>query len=301
MLAVPQGKAIVQTVDILTPVVNDPRAFGRIAACNALSDVYAMGGEPWCAMNVACFPEEWAEGEERENLIHIFEGGMDVLDEADCVLAGGHTVQDPELKYGFSVTGLIDPHHIASNDRLQPGHLLLLTKPLGTGILSTAMKAGWEGCALDEKEIIASSGRLNRHAGEAIRTFLLPAATDVTGFGLIGHALEMAIASHVRIRLLSAELPLFTNVLSHAEDGLVPQGAYRNRTHCQDRVRVSEQADPLRVLAAFDPQTSGGLLLAVPPEKRSEVISFLMEHGDGATEVGRVEEEGTDCVRILLD
>ena len=220
VLSVPPGKALVQTVDILAPIVNDAFAFGRIAAANALSDVYALGGEPWCAMNVACFPQALAEDDPE----HVLTGIL-------AVPAGGHTVQDDELKYGLAVTGIIDPAHIAVNDGLRPGQRLLLTKALGTGILATAVKARWEGAAESEIELIRCCGRLNKVGGAAIRAFHLPAATDITGFGLGGHALEMSLASNVCVALDTSALPLLPRVLEYARDGLIPAGSHLNRKH----------------------------------------------------------------------
>lgn len=288
IVSVPGGMAIVQTVDLLTPVVNDPYAFGRIAACNALSDVYAMGGRPWCAMNIACFPQDWLEGDSFKVLTELLRGGQSALDEAQAVLAGGHSIDDQELKYGLAVTGIIDPQHIASNDKLVPGHILILTKALGTGILSTALKAGWPGSENSESVITATCGRLNRVAGEAIATFKIPAATDITGFGLAGHALEMATASHVSIRLELSKLPLLPKVLDFAGDGLIPAGCYRNRNFCACHVEKECDVDELLELLLFDPQTSGGLLLAVPEAMLDKVTSFLTSRGDLASVIGQV-------------
>lgn len=232
MLRVPPGHALVQSVDVLTPVVNDAFAFGRIAAANALSDIYAMGGEPWSAMNVAFFPPALAEDDPEGLLTSILRGGLDAMNEAGAVLAGGHTVQDEELKYGLAVTGVIDPEHLARNDGLKPGQVLLLTKPLGTGVLSTAVKAGWDGAAASEANLVRWCGRLNSVGGTVIRELRLSAATDITGFGLGGHALEMALASHVCVRLVATALPLLPRALEYARDGLIPAGSHRNRTHC---------------------------------------------------------------------
>mgnify|MGYP002529796853 CR=1 FL=1 len=182
VVRMPAGKAIVQTVDILAPIVNDAFWFGRIAACNALSDVYALGGQPWCAMNVAFFPTCLTENDPENILANILRGGMDALEEAGAVLAGGHTVQDDELKYGMAVTGVIDPEHVAANDKLRPGLRLLLTKPLGTGILATGVKARWDDHEESEALLQRWCGRLNRIPGEAITHFRIPAATDITGF-----------------------------------------------------------------------------------------------------------------------
>ena len=300
VLKIPANKAIVQTVDILTPIVNDPFSFGRIAACNALSDVYAMGGTPWCAMNIACFPQEWAEGEQQEILIKLLQGGQSALDEAGAVLAGGHTIQDDEIKYGLAVTGIIDPSKIAANNHLTVGLILVLTKPLGIGILSTAVKAKWPGSEESEAEIIRFSGRLNNAAGLAIQEFHLPAATDITGFGLLGHALEMAQASNVCLALYANSLPILPHVLDFASDGLVPGGAYRNRSHCESHVLVEDGVDRDRLMAAYDPQTSGGLLLAVPKEKLQDLCSFLEEKGDLATVVGEVMPSRNDCIQIMF-
>ena len=180
VVRVPAGKALVQTVDILAPIVNDAFHFGRIAAANALSDVYALGGEPWCAMNIACFPQELAENDPEGVLAGILRGGAEAAVEAGAVIVGGHTVQDDELKFGLSVTGIIDPDHVAENCNLRPGLALVLTKPLGTGILATGVKAGWDGAAESEALLCRWCGRLNRFPGEAIRRFRLPAATAIT-------------------------------------------------------------------------------------------------------------------------
>ena len=196
VVRVPEGRALVQTVDILSPIGNDPYTFGQIAAANALSDVYAMGGEPWCAMNIAFFPstpKAAAEGLGMDVLTAILRGGADKLHEAGGVLAGGHTVEDEEPKYGLSVTGVVDPAHVATNAGLCPGDVLILTKPLGTGILSTVAKAHWDGWEEAEAEFCRWASRLNRVGASVIRELGLRAATDITGFGLGGHALEQAV------------------------------------------------------------------------------------------------------------
>ncbi len=291
VLRVPAGKALVQTVDILAPVVNDGRSFGRIAACNALSDVYAMGGEPWSAMTIACFPEDLAR-DRPEVLRDVLMGSLDVMVEAGCVSAGGHTVRDPDMKFGLAVTGIVDPDRIAANSGLRPGQRLLLTKPLGTGILSTGVKARWEGAAEAEDLIRRWCGRLNRVGGAAISRFHLSAATDVTGFGLGGHALEMARASQVTVCIDIRSLPVMDHVIDYADDGLVPGGSINNKLFCACRTRWRTERDENLENVLFDAQTSGGLLLAVEPEKLDEVRAFLLEGGDLACEVGHVEEPG---------
>ena len=301
VLRVPPGHALVQSVDVLTPVVNDAFAFGRIAAANALSDIYAMGGEPWSAMNVAFFPPALAEDDPEGLLTSILRGGLDAMNEAGAVLAGGHTVQDEELKCGRAVTGVIDPEHLARNDGLRPGQVLLLTKPLGTGVLSTAVKAGWDGAAASEANLVRWCGRLNSVGGTVIRELRLSAATDITGFGLGGHALEMALASHVCVRLVATALPLLPRALEYARDGLIPAGSHRNRTHCACRTRTAQAVDEALESLAFDAQTSGGLLLAVPPDQVEAARALLLGGGDLAAVVGEVLPPRPDGIALLLE
>ena len=294
VLRVPPGHALVQSVDVLTPVVNDAFAFGRIAAANALSDI-------WSAMNVAFFPPALAEDDPEGLLTSILRGGLDAMNEAGAVLAGGHTVQDEELKYGLAVTGVIDPEHLARNDGLRPGQVLLLTKPLGTGVLSTAVKAGWDGAAASEANLVRWCGRLNSVGGTVIRELRLSAATDITGFGLGGHALEMALASHVCVRLVATALPLLPRALEYARDGLIPAGSHRNRTHCACRTRTAQAVDEALESLAFDAQTSGGLLLAVPPDQVEAARALLLGGGDLAAVVGEVLPPRPDGIALLLE
>ncbi len=301
VLRVPPGRALVQSADVLTPIVNDPFAFGRIAAANALSDIYAMGGEPWSAMNLAFFPPALAEDDPEGGLAAVLRGGLAALNEAGAVLAGGHTVQDEELKYGLAVTGVIDPARIARNDGLAPGQILLLTKPLGTGVLSTAVKAGWEEAAASEAELARWCGRLNAVGGAVIRELGLTAATDITGFGLGGHTLEMALASNVCVRLSTAALPLLPRALEYARDGLIPAGSHLNRRHCACRTLTAQGVDEALESLVFDAQTSGGLLLAVPPEAVATARAQLLAGGDLAAEVGEVMPARTDGVALLLE
>ena len=299
VLTVPQGKALVQSVDILAPIVNEPFPFGRIAACNALSDIFAMGGTPWSAMSVACFPEDLAE-EKPQVLADVLRGAFDAMIECGCVSAGGHTVSDDDMKFGLSVTGVIDPECVATNDGFRPGMRLILTKPLGIGILATAVKAGWEGAGEVEADIIRWAGRLNSVAGSAIQRFHLTGATDVTGFGLGGHALEVARASDVSIRIFADRLPVLPRVSDYAGDGLVPAGSIRNRKFAACSTiwdRPHEDDDLLNII--FDAQTSGGLLLAVPPEKLGDVRAFLREGGDLDCEIGEVIGHGESRLYIV--
>lgn len=282
----PAGKALVQTVDFFTPIVDDPYHFGRIAAANALSDIYAMGGDPLSAMNIVCFPIKTAP---REVLTAILQGGLDMVREAGAVLAGGHSVEDEEIKYGLAVNGLIDEDLIATNAGLAPGDLLVLTKPLGTGVLATAVKARWQGAPELEALLTRWAARLNRSGAEVIRRLKLRAATDVTGFGLGGHLLEMARASKVTVRLDMATVPFMEPAVELASMGLLPAGGFANKGFCSKLVQAAEDLDPVRLDLIFDPQTSGGLVLAVPPGQLQEAISMLLDAGDMAEVVGEVE------------
>ena len=299
VLSVPAGKALVQTVDILAPIVNDAFAFGRIAAANALSDVYALGGEPWCAMTVACFPQALAEDDPDHILVDILRGGHSALMEAGAVPAGGHTVQDDELKYGLAVTGIIDPSHMAVNNGLRPGQRLLLTKALGTGILATAVKARWDGAAESEAQLVRSCGRLNKVGGAVIRELRLPAATDITGFGLGGHALEMALASNVCVALETRALPLLPRALDYARDGLIPAGSHLNRKHWGCSTLVDAGVEEALESVVFDAQTSGGLLIAVPEERVEELCSRLTDKGEEAHIIGYTKAFDGKSIRVL--
>lgn len=301
VLSIPQGKAIVQTSDILTPVVNDAGSFGRIAAANALSDVYAMGGEPWCAMALAFFPSCLAENEDDDILVRILEGAFETMEEAGAALAGGHTVQDNELKFGLAVTGIIDPHHIASNDGLIPGQKLILTKPLGTGILATGVKANWEYAEESEKEIIHWCSMLNNIGAEVIRKLGLSSATDITGFGLGGHVLEMARASRVSIDIYANNIPVMPHVVDYALDGLIPAGTYANQNYCARETIWPENMEQALINIIFDAQTSGGLLLAVQDKQIEEAKKILLAAGNLAAEIGSVEKERPDGKRLVIN
>ena len=281
----PPGMALVQTVDVLGPLGNNPRLFGQVAAANALSDVYAVGGTPWSAMNIAAFP---AQEVPLSVFSEILAGGLEKIVEAGAVLAGGHTLEDAEIKYGLSVTGYVDPGAVASNAGLRPGDALVLTKPLGTGVLATAVKAGWEGAAKAEAELYRWATRLNANAAEVLRAMRLRAATDVTGFGLGGHLLEMARGSGVTVEVDTGALPFMEGVEDFASDGLIPAGSYANRRHCACRTLVMPGVDDLRAALAFDAQTSGGLVLAVPAGRVEEARERLRALGEPAWPIGRV-------------
>jgi selenide, water dikinase len=274
--------ALVETTDIITPVVDDPFTFGRIAAANALSDVYAMGGRPVTAMNLVFFP---ACALPAVVLRDILAGGLAVLGEAGVCLVGGHTVEDDELKYGLAVTGLIDPARIIRNSTARPGDRLILTKPLGTGIIATAVKAEMVSDSV-AGEAARWMGGLNAAAAAIMSSCGAHAATDVTGFGLMGHALEMAAAAGVTFRLNLRAIPLMAGVPGLVADGLVPAGCYRNRDHYQRQIVADAGGDDL--LPLFDPQTSGGLLIALPPGEDDRFLREADRKGCYAVRIGEV-------------
>jgi selenide,water dikinase len=285
VLRMPPGKALVQTVDFFTPIVNDPYAFGQIAAANALSDVYAMGGEPWCVMNIVCFPVEELPV---DILVRILAGGADKAAEAGAVLAGGHSINDSEIKYGLAVTGFVNSESFSRNTGLRPGQLLMLTKALGTGILATGVKAQWDNSAELEDMIIRSAAKLNAGPGRVIRELGLTAATDITGFGLGGHLLEMAEASDVHIEIETDALPILPHARELAGMGLVPAGSHANRRFRLTDTLVGNNIDPALIDIVFDAQTSGGIVLALEPEQVPAALKILGEHMDIGVVIGRV-------------
>lgn len=298
VLRFPAGRALVQTVDFFTPIVNDPHGFGRIAAANALSDVYAMGGEPYAAMNIVCFP---AKTLPTEILRAILEGGLEAVREAGAVPAGGHSVEDEEIKYGLAVSGLVDPERMSTNKGMRPGDFLLLTKPLGTGVLATAIKAEWDGCEEFERTLIQWCGRLNKAAGRVINELELTGATDVTGFGLGGHLLELCAASGCGAEIWLDQLPLHDHVQELAGMGLLPAGSICNRNFYLPRCQPDPDLDPILRDLAFDAQSSGGLLLCVPEAKLERARALLQAAGEPAFLVGRAtapQEPGAPLLRI---
>jgi selenide, water dikinase len=267
--------ALVQTIDFFTPIVDDPRIFGRAAAANSLSDVYAMGARPITAMNVVCFPTRKLGV---DVLRLVLEGGMDVLRQAGVSLIGGHSVEDDEPKYGMSVLGLVHPQKIMKNSSLKPGDRIILTKPVGAGIIATQIKAGMETENVREhfeRTICA----LNDVASEIAVKWNVQACTDVTGFGLAGHLTEMAVASKCRIRINSDSVPLLEGAFDAASMGLVPAGAYANRDHYGVWVKTDGHVSETIKDLMFDPQTSGGLLMGVPDPLARSVIDELKRAG----------------------
>lgn len=262
--------AVIQTLDFFTPVVDDPYRFGQVAAANSLSDVYAMGGKPVLALNIVCFPNCL----DPEILGEILRGGADKIKEAGAVLLGGHSVEDQEPKYGLSVMGTVHPDNVLANCGAKPGDVLVLTKPLGTGILNTALKAE----LLTEEEgeaVYESMSTLNAYAAEVMIPLRPHACTDITGFGLLGHALEMARGSDVTIILDSKSLPILPGAMAYADMGIIPAGAYRNAKFAEGSVQwAPEIAGNLRDIIS-DPQTSGGLLIALPENRVDELMQGL--------------------------
>ena len=277
--------ALVQTVDFFTPIVDDAFQFGAIAAANALSDVYAMGGEPKTALNVACFPQN---GVPLEVLIDILRGGLAKAEEAGVVVVGGHTVIDEEIKFGMAVTGLVHPDRILRNVGARPGDALVLTKALGTGIVATALKRG-AGSPAEHAAAIESMAALNAAAARVLRGFEVHACTDVTGFGLLGHGYEMAHGSGVRPALVAERLPLLPGARALAAAGHLTGGCKRNRDWLADKVEVAAGVPADLAEIAWDPQTSGGLLVAVPAATAPRLLDAFRAAGVRAATIGAVE------------
>lgn len=276
--------AIIQTVDFFTPIVDDPYWFGQIAAANALSDVYAMGGKPLTALNIVCFPIKTMD---ISILQEILAGGVDKVHEAGVALVGGHSVEDPELKYGLSITGTVHPRKVIFNTGARVGDRLILTKPLGTGIISTALKNQ----KTDEATVnraMKSMAALNRKASELMQETGVNACTDITGFGLLGHAAEMIEGTDTGMVIDSAAVPILPKAPELARIGMTPGGLQRNREFRQDMVEIPGEVPGYLADILFDPQTSGGLLIAVAPEKADALLARL--HGVGVEEAAIIGE-----------
>ena len=258
--------ALVQTTDFFTPIVDDPFTFGAVAAANALSDIYAMGGRPLSALTILCYPGKG----DLDDLGAILRGGAEKMIEAGCAVLGGHSVNDDEIKFGYAVTGLIHPDRILANAGARPGDVLVFTKAIGTGVISTALKRG---IARDEdvQGAIRSMLTLNKDACEAMLAAGAHGCTDVTGFGLLGHAREMAMASHVTLEIDSASIEFLPGAIDYAKQGAVPGGLNNNRAFAESCVLVRPGVDPVVLELLYDPQTSGGLLISVPLESASRI------------------------------
>jgi len=267
--------AIIQTVDFFTPIVDDPYTFGQIAAANALSDVYTMGGRPLTAMNIVCFP---TKSMDISILKDILRGGADKMVEAKVTLVGGHSIDDAELKYGLSVTGTVHPEQLVTNSGAKARDKLILTKPLGTGIINTAVKAG----VVDEKTVARVTeymATLNDKASGLMQEIGIHACTDITGFGLIGHIVQLAQNSQVGINIDIASIPLFPEAGDFAKQGLCPGGLHRNREFYSTHVKISNEVPTHLQDILFDPQTSGGLLICLAPEKSERLLDSLRQAG----------------------
>jgi len=287
--------ALVQTLDFFTPIVDDPFDYGRIAALNSINDVWAMGGTPITAMAITCFPKK---GVDFEILKEIMRGGLSVLTENKVALVGGHSVDNEQIMFGYSVTGVIDPNHVATNAGAQPGDVIILTKPIGTGVISTGIKR-----AKASPEVVAESIATmmtpGKYAAEAIAKFDLKGATDVTGFALLGHAWEMARASNVTIEIDSGHVPLINGALELAVSGMQTGADKTNREYVGEDVEIAPGIDPNLVKLLYDPQTAGGLLLAIAGEMAEDVLTESRSKYPRAEIIGRVSKPGEK--RILVD
>jgi selenide,water dikinase len=290
--------AIIQTIDFFTPIVDDPYDFGQIAVANAMSDVYAMGGKPLTAMNVVCFPTKKLD---IAVLKDILKGGIDKMMEAGVTLVGGHSIDDAELKYGLSVTGIVHPKRLVTNAGAKVGDKIILTKPLGTGIISTALKAGKA-----SQETIAKVTKymatLNKKASELMQELEVHACTDITGFGFLGHTCQLAQNSQVGMKISSDSVPVFTEVENFAKAGLCPGGLKRNREFYGKMVEFSKQIPAYIKDILFDPQTSGGLLISLPSEEADLLVGRLKKAGiTEAAIVGKVTSQHSGQIFVDID
>lgn len=295
MFRIADNLAIVNTVDFFTPVVDDPFTYGKIAAANALSDIYAMGGRPLTALNIVCWPQSGLPG---EMLAEILRGGSEKAREAGAVVVGGHSVADEEVKFGMAVTGVIDPRRIIRNVGARPGDALLLSKPLGTGILMTAFKRD----QLSEgfyASAVRSMAELNAATASAMLKYDVHAATDITGFGLAGHGFKMADGSGVTLMIEESDLPLLPGALELCRAGMIPGGGKRNQEYYGRYVKVADEvADEIAALV-FDPQTSGGLLIALPEAQAERLLVDLHQAGNAdAAIIGRVKERSQFAIEV---
>jgi len=277
--------AIIQTVDFFTPIVDDPYWFGQIAAANALSDIYAMGGTPKTAMNLVGFPLKQMD---ISILRQILQGGLDKMKEAGVMLVGGHSVEDSELKYGLSVTGFVHPDRILTKKNLRAGDRLVLTKPLGTGVINTAIKGGVASVKVIDK-ITRLMATLNRDVAEVMKQYSVHACTDITGFGLLGHLAEMVDGSGLGVVLDSKKIPILSEAKDYAAMGMLPAGANKNKIFRESMVEFYSSVNPLIRDLLFDPQTSGGLLICIDRDDTDELVEELIQKGcDASAVIGEV-------------
>jgi len=284
--------ALVQTVDFFTPIVDDPYEYGRIAALNSINDVWAMAGTPLTALAITCFPKK---GLDPNILTQIMRGGLEVLTAQGVTLLGGHSVDNEQIMFGYAVTGLIDPAKVAKNSGARIGDVLILTKPIGTGVISTAIKFGKA-----REEIVAGSVATmlttGKQAAEAMRDFEVRAATDVTGFSLLGHAWEMASASNVTLEIQAQAVPILEGALELAGAGMLTSGDKTNREYVGAKVEVSGSVDPNLLRVLFDPQTAGGILMAIAAERAESLVSKLKQSYPRVAIIGRAVEPGPHSI-----
>jgi len=286
--------ALVQTLDFFTPIVDDPFDYGRIAALNSINDVWAMGGKPITAMAITCFPKK---GLDFAILGEIMRGGLSVLTENKVALVGGHSVDNEQIMFGYSVTGVIDPNKVATNAGARPGDVLILTKPIGTGVISTGIKLAKAPAAV-VAESIATMLMPGKYAAEAIAKFDVSGATDVTGFALLGHTWEMACASNVTIEIDSARVPLISGALDLAVAGLLTGADKTNREYVGEDVEIAITVDPNLVKLFYDPQTAGGLLLSIAAENADDLLAELRRNYSRAEIIGKVAQRSETSIVI---
>lgn len=285
--------ALIQTLDFFTPVVDDPYTYGQVAAANALSDVYAMGGKPIVAMNIVCFPNCLDPSVLKDILL----GGADKVKESGALLVGGHSVEDDEPKYGLSVSGMVHPSKVLANNTARPGDILILTKPLGLGILNTAIKAEMTTDA-QYRDAVDTMITLNKYAMEALEEIEIHACTDITGFGIIGHGKELAEGSGVSVEFFSEQIPVIDGAEDLAKMGIIPGGMYTNRKYMEHAVENHCENEAMLDIM-YDPQTSGGLLISIPEEQRDKALAALEKMGKTPfAEVGRVIEKKEKAITI---
>jgi selenide, water dikinase len=291
-----EGLALVQTTDFFTPIVDDPFQYGQIAAANSLSDVYAMGGRPLTALSIVCYPENG----DLDALERILVGGLEKMKEAACTVVGGHMVRDSEIKFGYAVTGTVEPDRVWTNAGARPGDVLFLTKPLGTGVIATALRAGKANLAWVDAAV-EMMRRLNKDAAEALEPLSreIHSVTDITGFGLLGHAMEMATGSEVTLRLNSRKIELIDGALECARSGFIAGGLKKNREFVGSCVQFAAGVAPDMQQLLFDPQTSGGLLIAVPPEFAANARSLLEKANCPAMQVGEAIEKTATAIEVV--
>jgi selenide, water dikinase len=286
--------ALVQTLDFFTPIVDDPYDYGRIAALNSINDVWAMAGTPLTAMAITCFPKK---GVDPSILAGIMRGGLETLNQYGVTLVGGHSVDNEQIMFGYSVTGVIHPDRVAKNSGARAGDVIILTKPIGTGVISTGIKFGKVSHVVTTASVqtMLTPGK---YAAEAMREFDVKGATDVTGFALLGHAWEMACASNVTIEIESAAVPILDGALELATFGLLTSGDKTNREYVGADVAIDKSIDANLVKLLFDPQTAGGMLIAVAEERAEQLLAVLKKHYEKASVIGHVAEKGSCSVVV---